>query len=234
MIQSFRGAWQDMLRLFYPQLCPGCDGDLPQPGDVICISCSLHLPETGFAPLPGNPVEKIFWGRVQLVAAHSQWYFAKGHIIQHLMHALKYKGNSGIGEWMGRCLGEQLGSGGRFGGVDYIVPMPLYAKREFQRGYNQAAMIGKGISEITGIPQLTGMLIRKHATDTQTRKSRADRWLNVSGNFHVVSAPVFASKHILLVDDVLTTGATLEAACNVLQQITGCRISIATAAIASR
>ena len=234
MLDTFRGAWLDMLRLFYPRLCPGCGNDLPQHEDVICISCSLNLPETGFAPLPGNPVEKIFWGRVHIIAAHSQWYFAKGQMIQHLMHALKYKGNTGIGDWMGRRLGEELLTSGRFEGIDLIVPLPLYAKREFERGYNQAAVIGKGISTTTGIPQSTGILTRQHATATQTKKSRADRWLNVSGNFQVLSPSAFESKHILLVDDVLTTGATLEAACMVLKQIPGCRISIATPAIASR
>jgi predicted amidophosphoribosyltransferase len=133
--------------------------------------------------LSGNPVEKVFTGRIPLKAAHSEFYFSKGQLVQHLIHLLKYKSNKEIGHYLGTMIGNSILRSGRFTNLDYLVPLPLYPDKEFKRGYNQAEVICNGIAEITQIPVLTKNVIRQRATETQTRKHRAERWQNVDGSF---------------------------------------------------
>ena len=220
-----------LLSLFYPRICAACTHSLFSHEKVICMHCERHLPKTGFEDWSENPIEKIFWGRVYIAGASALYFYGKGEKVQHLMHGLKYRGRKDIGVWLGKQLGISLLKGGRFRQIDYIVPIPLHTKKEYQRGFNQSTLIGQGIAEVTGWV-FSPLLERTENTDTQTRKSKYDRWKNVSGKFRVKSGSNLESLNILLVDDIVTTGATLEACALVLLEAGVRRVYIATIAAA--
>lgn len=224
----------DAFRLFFPHYCLGCGSDLLADTNLLCMHCISVLPHTGYETKENNPVENIFRGRVNLRAASSQFYFSKGRLVQALIHQLKYKGNITVGEWMGSMMGKALLESGRFSNIDYLVPLPLYADKEFKRGFNQAEVICRGMTQVMQIPLLNKQVIRQRPTETQTKKHRAERWSNVEGSFAVKNPPVLHGKNILLVDDVITTGATLEACTQCLLQVPGIQVSVATVAIASK
>ena len=229
-----KNIFSDTLHLFYPHMCNGCGSDLLKEKNLLCLKCINNLPHTHFARYKNNPVEKYFWGRLPLVAAHSEFYFSKESLIQHLIHQLKYKGNIKIGVYLGEMAGKTLLNSNRFNTVDALIPLPLFADKERQRGYNQAAVICNGISMVMNIPVIKDNIIRQRFTETQTLKHRTERWENVSGSFAVNNAAALKGKHLLLVDDVVTTGATLEACGNILLQVEGVRLSIVTLAHAAK
>ena len=225
---------KDVSRLFYPVICPGCGNDLFNQNANLCLKCITQLPHTGFANFDNNPVEKIFAGRIPILAAHSEFYFTKNSIIQLLMHELKYRGNIQMGLYLGALLGESLLKSERFKTFDYLIPLPMHPQKEFKRGYNQAEIICKGISESTNIPLLAKTVLRKKQTETQTRKHRTERWDNVFDSFNIEEPESLYNKKIILVDDVITTGATLEACGNNILKIQGASIGIAALAYASK
>ncbi|MBK8522008.1 MAG: ComF family protein [Chitinophagaceae bacterium] len=234
MIAQLKNIVSSTLHLFYPHVCTGCGSDLLQADNLLCLKCIHNLPHTNFAAFPNNPVEKYFWGRIPLTAAYSQFYFSKEFLIQHLIHQLKYKGDTKIGFYLGELMGETLLNSSRFSSIDALIPLPLYADKEHKRGFNQAAVICNGMSAVMNVPVLNGAVIRQHATETQTRKHRTERWENVKNSFKVAKEQELAGKHLLLVDDVVTTGATLEACGNVILQQTNVKLSIATLAYAAK
>jgi len=220
-----------LISLFYPRICAACTRSLFSHEIVICMHCERHLPKTGFPEWPGNPVEKVFWGRVKLASAGALYFFDKGEKVQRLMHGLKYKGRKDIGLWMGKQLGLSLLDSGRFKQIDNVVPIPLHPKKEYQRGFNQSAIIGQGIEESTGW-LLSELLERTENTDSQTRKTKFERWKNVDGKFQVKENHDVSGHHVLLLDDIVTTGATLEATARVLLAAGAESISVATIAVA--
>ena len=181
-----------------------------------------------------NPVEKIFWGRIPVEAATSELYFSKGTFVQSIIHQLKYKGNREAGIMLGKIMGESLSNSNRFKDIDLLIPLPLTRIKERKRGYNQSEILCLGISEVTNIPLLKNAVSRLKATETQTKKRRSQRWDNVEGNFFVNQKELIQGKHVLLVDDVITTGATLEACGQEILQTAGTRLSIAALAWATR
>lgn len=181
-----------------------------------------------------NPVEKIFWGRLPLSAAMSEFYFSKGTVIQKLVHEFKYKGNIDVGIYLGAMMGSSLICNNRFNKIDALVPLPLYADKERRRGFNQAQILCNGMSEVMNIPVISGTVIRKRFTQTQTKKHREERWQNVEGSFTINDTTLLEDKHILLVDDVITTGATLEACGKEILHIKNVKLSVATLAYASK
>ena len=225
---------KDVSRLFYPVICPGCGNELFNPKANLCLKCITQLPHTGFANFHDNPIEKIFAGRIPILAAHSEFYFTKNSIIQLLMHELKYKGNLDIGLYLGTLLGESLLKSDRFKTFDYLIPLPLHPQKQFKRGYNQAEIICNGISTSTNIPVLSNKVLRKKQTETQTRKHRTERWNNVFDSFIIEEPESLYNKKIILVDDVITTGATLEACGNNILKIQGASVGIAALAYASK
>ena len=231
---SVKNIFTDTLHLFYPHICTGCGSDLISKHSLLCIKCINDLPHTHFASQINNPIEQIFIGRMPVKAAHSEFYFSKGQLVQHLIHLLKYNNNKEIGYYMGELMGNSLLKGGRFADIDYLVPLPLYADKEFKRGYNQAEVICNGIHSATQIPVMTKNIIRQYPTETQTRKHRAERWQNVDGSFSIQNPEKLTGKNVLLVDDVITTGATLEACGRLILQIPGTTISLAALAHASK
>lgn len=230
----FNAIFSDTLHLFYPHVCTGCGSDLLDKENLLCLKCINDLPHTNFAAHPNNPIEKIFWGRIPVTAAHSQFYFEKESLIQHLIHQLKYKHNTAIGVYLGELMGKTLLNSNRFANIDYLIPLPLYAHKEYKRGYNQAKIICDGLSAIMNVPVITGNVIRQRFTETQTRKHRNERWENVEGSFVIKNPDAFKGKSILLVDDVITTGATLEACGSLLTQTEDVKLFIATLAHAGK
>lgn len=202
--------------------------------DLLCAECIHELPFTGFEKLPGNAVENIFTGRVKIEEAFSLLYFTKGKMAQQLLHELKYKRNIAIGEYLGSMMGEKMEESTRFTNIEGLIPLPLFAGKESKRGYNQAAVICRGIHRKTKTELIDKNVIRKRSTETQTRKHRTERWENVQGSFTVTKPSALEGKHLLLVDDVLTTGATLEACAEKLLAIPGVKVSLATIAVAAK
>jgi ComF family protein len=217
----------DLLSLFFPQLCVGCNTPLVKGEDILCLNCLADLPKTNYLDGIDNPVALHFLGKVRISYATSFCHFDKGGRVQHLLHQLKYKGKKEIGYKMGLLFGFDLIQNVHFQEIDAIVPVPLHPRKQRSRGYNQSTEICKGISDSMNRPLISGNLIRQIYTSSQTLKGRYERWENVSGIFRVKNSAGFAGKHLLLVDDVITTGATLEACCHPLLEIPGVRVSIA-------
>ncbi|MBL0356167.1 MAG: ComF family protein [Chitinophagaceae bacterium] len=218
----------DFKHLFYPHICSGCGSDILADDNLLCAKCFVNLPFTFYAQYADNPIEKIFWGRIPIAAAHAEFYFAKESLIQQLIHQLKYKSNREIGMYLGEMLGRTLISSKRFNQIDGLIPLPLFPDKERKRGYNQAAIICNGMSDVMKVPVLNNVLVRQRFTETQTKKHRTERWENVEGSFAVKNEALVKGKHLLLVDDVITTGATLEASGHCLLKTEGIKLSIAT------
>lgn len=222
-----------LLHLLFPHVCSGCGTDVLNEGTMLCIRCLDAMPETNFELHEQNPVERMFWGRLPLAGATAQFYFNKESLMQHLMYEFKYKGNKELGYQFGRLMGEQLKRSGRFP-ADAIVPLPLFPAKERKRGFNQAAVLSEGIAGILHLPVLKNVICRPQHTETQTRKGRIERWKNMDGKFVLTESSQVRNKHLLLVDDVVTTGATLESCGLELLKGENTSLSIATFCIASR
>jgi ComF family protein len=225
-----KNALHPLLHLFIPHHCAGCGSDIMSRQQVLCMHCIDRLPVTGFQQHAGNPIEKIFWGRMPVTAAASYLYFSKNSLLQHIVHELKYRGNKELGLFLGRKMGEALLNTNRFNDIDALVPLPLFAARQRKRGYNQASILCQGMAAILSLPVLEQAITRHTSTETQTNKNRIDRWLNIQGKFELKQPAAVAGKHILLVDDVITTGATLEACGQQLLTAPNTRLSIMTMA----
>ncbi len=220
-------AKESLLHLAFPHVCEGCGCDLPGRDQLLCIGCLAFLPETNFHLHPNNPVEKIFWGRLPVTFATAQFYFTEGSLIQRLMHGFKYRQNKELGFYLGQYMGHRLVASNRFLQVDALVPLPLHPSKERKGGYNQAAILCDGIASVLDRPVLTNLVKRKMQTESQTKKGRVERWQNMEGKFELTNAVQAKDQHLLLVDDVITTGATLEACGTALLDGAG-QLSIAT------
>ena len=225
--------FKNIVHLLYPEICAGCGSDLLQENNLICANCMNELPLTGFYMHKNNPVEKIFRGRLPLITASAHAYFTKDSIVQNLLHSLKYGGNSEAGILMGKMIGRELKSCEWNKDLFALVPLPLHFTKQKKRGYNQAEMICEGISSAMNVPVLKDVIARRKNTETQTHKTRSERWNNIESKFELNKAADIMNKHVLLVDDVITTGATLEACGAELLKSEGLRLSIATFAYTS-
>lgn len=220
----------DILSLFYPIVCVCCDKPLTYNETLICVCCRHDLPLANFTDQKNNPVEKLFYGRVPIFAASSLLLFYKRGKTQKLIHQLKYKQKQEIGNFLGHLLSEELSKSKRFANIDCIVPVPIHAKKLTLRGYNQLTKFGQCLSNVLKIPFEEDQLIRTDNTDTQTKKVRVDRWENTNACFKLIDTTVFENQHVLLIDDVITTGATIETCCNELLKTKNIRLSLATMA----
>lgn len=224
--------FEDFISLLFPRICIACGNKLFRNENIICSLCTYMLPKTNFHLLTDNPVSKMFWGRVNLESAASFLYFRKGGRVQRMIHYLKYRGHKEIGIHLGSLYGRELTSSELFNNVEVIIPVPLHVKKLKKRGFNQSTQFANGLGESMGKDVANDVLIRKIHSATQTKKSRYERWQNVEQIFAVNHIDKIAGKHILLVDDVVTTGSTLEACAQILSTVTGVQISIATIAFA--
>lgn len=221
-----------LTELLFPRLCVVCGDKLIEQEQWICLHCLHHIPRTNFHLNPENPVAQLFYGRVQIESATSFFYFSKGSKYQTLLHNLKYKGMKELGEEIGKQFAIDLLQSPNFSSVDVICPVPLHPQKERKRGYNQSWWIASGIAKQMLKELSANNLKRVTATETQTRKSRFERFLNVEGIFELSDPQAFSGKHVLLIDDVVTTGSTLEACAASIISKTNARVSIATLATA--
>ncbi|MEP7373650.1 MAG: phosphoribosyltransferase family protein [Chitinophagaceae bacterium] len=230
---SLKEIKDSLLHLLFPHLCDGCGSDMLDKESTLCMRCIEAMPETNFELHADNPVEKKFWGRLSIQQATAQYYFTSESLMQRLMHQFKYKRNKDLGNQMGRMMGESIKRSGRFV-VDALVPLPLFPAKEKRRGYNQATILCEGMAESLQVPVLKDVVIRSQHTDTQTKKGRIERWQNMEGKFVLAKPEAISNKNVILVDDVITTGATLEACGAELLKAENVRLSIAALCYASR
>ncbi len=217
----------DFIALFYPKYCDICGRVLIEGEKCLCLHCLVNLPKTNFHLSKDNPVEMIFAGRLPVFRATAFGFFRKGNSIRTMIHQLKYKGNKEIGLYLGILLGRSLKEDPDFNSVDIIIPIPLHKQKEKKRGYNQSEYIAKGISKTMSKAIDISSLTRIINTSTQTQKTRYNRWENVSSIFQLNNEQKLIGKHILLVDDVITTGSTIEAAAQLLINLPNTKVSVA-------
>ncbi|MBP5455431.1 MAG: ComF family protein [Paludibacteraceae bacterium] len=227
----FKGIGLDLLNLFYPATCCGCGEALIKGESQLCLSCIATLPRTHFHDMEENTIETRFFGKVKMVYATSFLHFEKKTITQRLLHEIKYDRKKELGKMLGCFFGDELRQS-RFNNIDIIIPVPLHPNKLKSRGYNQSEWIAMGISETMGKPLITDALIRQVETNTQTKKNAFERWENVDGIFHVALPDKVRGKHALIIDDVVTTGSTLEACATELLKIDGTTVSAAALAAA--
>ena len=223
----------DFISLLFPNICCACGDNLHKHEKAICTSCEYTLPKTNFHLQRNNPVAQLFYGRVNIHSASALYNFSKEGKIQNLIHQLKYKGQKNIGYEIGKLYGYELMKCSDFNSINTIIPVPLHKKKLKKRGYNQCHLFAKGLAETMNAETDFDILERSEWNESQTKKSRYERWKNVETVFVLKDFKKLEGKHLLLVDDVVTTGATLDACSQVLQQINNVKISIATIAYAN-
>jgi ComF family protein len=220
-----------LISILYPHFCAACGNVLFLNEKVLCLKCFAELPRTGFHSDPENEVSRIFWGRVPVSNATSFIYFNKESRYRQILHELKYRGQQHVGIEMGRLFGLELKET-PFANADLIHPVPLHSSKYRKRGYNQSELIARGIAQVLNIPVKSDLVIRALKTRTQTRKTRYERWVNVKDTFQIRDGHSLRDKHVLLVDDVITTGATIEACAASLMSVSGVTVSVASLAFA--
>ena len=224
--------WDDFISLLFPRLCYACGDHLLRNENLICTECFVVIPRTNYHLESENPVAQLFWGRCMIEKAAAFSFYNKGSRIRNLIHNLKYKGIKEIGYELGRIYGLALKSSGFTNDIDLIIPVPLHPDKKRTRGFNQSETISEGLSDATGLPVDINTLIRSTGSATQTRRSRYERWTNVEGIFCITDTEILKGKHVLLIDDVITTGSTIESCANELLKIEGLRVSVAALAVA--
>ena len=226
--------FEDLLSLVFPEICNACGKPLYKHEMLICNYCKVKLPFTNFHLLNENPIDKTFWGRVKIEKASAFLFFHKGNRVQQLMHRFKYKGKKEIGEHIGEIYGKEISKKNYFSDADLIIPVPLHPIKQKKRGYNQSEWLAKGLSAGLSIPTQNNILLRAIASSTQTKKNRFERWQNVETIFKVEELHLIENKHIILVDDVITTGATIEACANTLLKAANCKVSFLALAYSNK
>ena len=216
--------------LFYPRICLACGRSLLKEEEILCSYCDLQLPKTEFHLWKNNPVFRLFDGRVKIESAAVRYFFKKGGNVQNLLHNFKYRGYKDIGVKIGEDYGRELMLSPLFKETDYIIPVPLHYKKERMRGFNQSERFAFGLGLSMKAKSEVGNLVRIVHSSSQTKKSRWERWKNVNAVFELKNPERLKDKHILLVDDVITTGSTLEACINVIGQVENVKISVAAIA----
>ncbi len=223
----------DFFNLFFPNVCCLCGRSLFQHENLICRLCEKDLPRSYFHFLAKNPVEMTFWGRVDIQKGTSFLLYVKGSKVKNILHAIKYRNNRQLGYELGKLYGLELNENNYFADIDLVVPVPIHPKKLRIRGYNQSEYIAQGLCDSLQKTLQTEGLRKVVNTKSQTRKGRFERWENVSDVFKIDDDSLFCGKNILLVDDVLTTGATLESCARCFSKVPDVTLSIATLAYAT-
>jgi ComF family protein len=226
--------WDDFISLLFPRLCYACGSHLLRNENLICTQCYISIPRTNYHLTSENPVAQLFWGRCRISKAAAFSFYSKGSRIRKLIHKLKYEGVKEIGYELGRIYGLALMNSGFTDDMDIIIPVPLHHSKQRKRGFNQSEYISRGVAEVTGLQLDIRTLVRIRASDTQTKRSRYERWENVEGIFAITDSQRIEGKHILLVDDVITTGSTLDACATELLKIGNVKVSIVAIAVSVR
>ena len=217
-----------LLHLLFPNICAVCGKSLFDFEPVICTPCKVHLPTTNYHRNPDNKVAAMFWGRLHLVHCSALLHYKKGNSVQKLIHQLKYKGREDIGSFLGTLCGKSLKSNPELSNLSGVIPVPLHPKKMRIRGYNQCTSIAKGIADVLNIPVLDKVVARNAFNTSQTKKDRYSRWENTHDQFTLLDPESIQHKHILIVDDVITTGSTLEALASSLNPENEAQLSVVT------
>jgi ComF family protein len=212
-------------QLFYPKYCLSCNKSIYNNKSILCESCYSQLSFTYYSSFIDNPLYEKFIGQANIEYAFALCYFYKGGILQDCLHALKYKGRKDVGVFFGKLIGNELSNINT--PIDLIIPVPLHPKKEKIRGYNQSEMIAKGISKVLNVPINTNDVVRTKFTETQTKKTKWERYDNLNGVFAIKNTQTFANKHLLIVDDVITTGATTVSLIELFKNIPNTKVSVA-------
>lgn len=224
----------DILQFLFPRYCWLCGVRLLKGEEHICLDCMQQLPRTQLHLVPHNEMEKLFWGLVPLQGSTAFFYYHRDDIASHVIYHLKYYGHPQVGEYLAACAAREIQQTSRFwDGIDYIVPVPLHPKRLRKRGYNQCDYIARGVSQVTDIPIRPNALQRIRSNNSQTTKGRVGRQESVQTLFELNRVEGLQNKHLLVVDDVCTTGSTLTAVLTVLLQIQGVKLSVFTLSLAN-
>lgn len=223
--------FHDFLDLLYPRVCVTCEAALLKHEKLLCTSCLHELPIADFHLQKENAVEKIFYGRIPVENAVSLLLFEKKGMVQKLIHDLKYKGHEEIGEFLGAWLGAELSKNAAFNDISAVLPVPLHKSRLKKRGYNQVTRFGSEIAKALKVPFYEDILLKVSGSQTQTIKKRIARWGKIEETFVLQNPETIKNSHILLVDDLVTTGATLEACAHKLFEAEGVKLSFATIAV---
>jgi ComF family protein len=219
--------WSRLLDLISPRLCVVCGNRLAVTEETLCSKCYLHLPRTDFGHnLYENVMVKLFWGQIAIEKATALFYYEPHAETANILYELKYKNHPEIGVVMGRMMAKELKNSGLFDDIDAIVPVPLAKKRERQRGYNQSMELAKGVSEVTGLPIDNHIVRRTKFVGSQTQRGRWERNENVENVFELIDGNNISGKHLLLIDDVVTTGATFVACAKEMQKASHVKISV--------
>jgi len=221
---------EDVAEFFFPRLCEGCDRHLLREEEGLCLHCTVKLPRTFFWDAGTNPVETLFQGRLPVAGASAFLHFTKEGMARQLIHRLKYKGQKELGAILGEAFAQQLVRSGKFPGTDVIIPVPLHPTRERRRGYNQSLYIANGMSAVMGCAVDATSIVREQATDSQTRKDRFTRSENVGNVFTCTDTAKIEGRTVLLVDDVVTTGSTLEGAGRAILEAGAAKLYVAALA----
>ena len=224
--------FESIINLFFPKVCSGCSSFLLTNENVICTVCRHDIPLTNHHLNPENDAFKKFYGRIPVIHTSALFYFHKKGIVQELIHNLKYKGHEEIGTILGEWYAEDLKTIALLQSVDEIIPVPLHPKKLKQRGYNQVTAFGEGLSSSLNLDYNDSLLIRNVYSKTQSKKNLLGRTEGIETIFDVVFTEKNYNKHFLLIDDVITTGSTLEACSRALMKIPGAKISIVCMAMA--
>jgi len=230
-LNNIFNSFRDFISLLYPNLCASCNSSLFKGEREVCTRCRSYLPYTRFHNEKDNPVAQLFWGRVNVENATAYFVFRKGSRFQKLLHKIKYQNQQNLGVELGRWLGHELKQTD-FNSIDFIIPVPLHPKKLQKRGYNQSELLARGISETMNKPMDNNILKRVIENPTQTRKGRYERWTNVEGIFQLSNVESASDKHYLVIDDVVTTGSTLEACISAILKAPGTKVSVAVLAMA--
>ncbi|MEI6865413.1 ComF family protein [Flavicella sp.] len=222
--------FKDVLHLFYPNTCLGCNKHLSYYSTLLCVHCLHDLPYSYYSCWENNPIEQIFFGKISIQCATSLFLFQTNSSLKTLIHELKYKNNQLVGEFLGDLLLLDLSKSDQYKQLDCVIPVPLHPEKFKQRGYNQLSILGRTLSEGLSIPYMNKLLVKTNSSDTQTKMNKLDRWKNAQESFHLTDNKILENKNILLIDDVITTGATIEACVKELSKTKNISISIAAIA----
>jgi len=223
----------DLLSILFPRVCQACGDHLVRNENLICSACYVAIPKTGFHLERNNFAEKLFWGRCNVEKAAAWAYYIRGGRMTRLIYRFKYNGIKEIGLELGRIYGIALTESGFMNEIDVILPVPLHQSKERRRGFNQSRVLAESIAEVSGKPVNNEALLRVTRTETQTVRSRIERWRNVEGIFTLGNHEVIENKHVLLVDDVITTGSTIDACVTALSAVNGIKVSVVSLAVAA-
>ena len=228
-MKAIINIFSDFLNLIYPNICICCDEKLVNSEKILCSHCLADIPKTNFNDIRQNILAEMFWGRIQIEGATSLLYFRAESRYRKVLHKLKYEGQQDIGTQLGILLGNELVKT-EMNTIDYLIPVPLHPKRLRRRGFNQSEIIANGVSKVLDKPVINNVVKRKSYNLSQTEKGRYDRWLNVEGIFDVLAPNFLDNKRILIIDDIITTGSTIEACVDAINKASDCKIYICSVA----